>query len=261
MLMWLLLATAHAATPAGIQEAMTEFNQGAVFELPSLSSAQLDQLAGGQVVSMLTRKSASDVWRALGIVVAKASQRSVWLSCQDPHYSNVDRVTEFQLAGGPHTDRASWYGHLDLPMPVVDRHWVVNVWNNHELARQTGGRMWEHPWRVDEGGLERIRPHVVAGSIPELTEAMLDASIYTPVNDGAWVAIQLSEGETLLAYHGATDIGGMLPGKLIAQFTASGMQTLLERVAIRARDEVPQHYRGNHATVIGGDGIGIERYP
>lgn len=261
MLMWLLLATAYAATPAEIQAAVAEFNQAAVFELPSLSPAQLNQLATGQVVSMLTRKSTSDVWRAVGVMVANASQRAVWLSCQDPHYSNVDRVTEFRLAGGSRTDRASWYGHLDLPVPVYDRHWVVNVWNNHDLARQTGGRMWEHPWRVDADGLERIRPHVVAGAVTGLTEDMLDESIYTPVNDGAWVAIMLSEKQTLLAYHGATDIGGVLPGKLIAQFTASGMQALLERVAARARSEVPQHYRGAHTPVFGGDGELIKLYP
>lgn len=261
MVFWAWLAVVHAAEPTEISAAIQEFNTGAIFALPVLSEAQLDALATGDVLTMLTRGHSAEVWRALGFVVAEAPQHAIWLSCQDPHFSNVERVTELRLAGDASIDRATWYGFLDLPMPVADRHWVVDVWNNHALAQQTDGRMWEHPWRLNENGREMVRPHVVAGAVDGLTEAVFDGAIFTPINDGAWVAMRLSSTETLLIYHGSTDIGGVLPGKLVAQFNASGMKALLEGVVARATQEVPGHYRAGHESVLGGDGQPIPLYP
>jgi len=260
MIGWVLLAAASAATPAELRDAITEFNAGAVFSLPVLSEAQLSELSSGRVVSMLTRGASVETWRAIGLIVSPSSQRAVWLSCQDLHFSNAERVIEHRVAGSAASDKASWYGHLDLPMPVSDRHWVVDVWNNHSLSQKTGGRMWEHPWRLNPDGISLMRPVVERGEVAGLALAAFDHAIYTPVNNGAWVAITLPDGETLVAYHGATDIGGTVPGKMVAQFSVSGMQSMLERVSSRAA-EVPAHYRSGHAPVLGGDGQRIPTYP
>ncbi|MFT4977048.1 MAG: hypothetical protein ACI8S6_002953 [Myxococcota bacterium] len=260
MIWWTLLAAATAASPDEISAALADFNAGAVFPLPPLDGPQLTELSSGEVVSLLMGGGGAAVWRSVGMVVAPAPRAAIWLSCQDPHFSNAERVTEHRLAGSDDIDRATWYGFLDLPMPIADRHWAVDVWNNHDLAQKTGGRMWEHPWRLNPDGVALIRPLVVAGEVGALTEAGLDHAIYTPVNDGAWVAIALSPDETLLAYQGATDIGGVLPARIVAQFSVSGMQAMLEVIVARAA-EMTAHYRGSHAPLLGGDGEVIPRYP
>lgn len=262
MIWWTLLisASASAASAEVLQSAVAEFNRGAVLPLPGLSAPQLDQLSRGEPVALLMPGASESVWRSVGLIVAPVPMRDLWVSCQDPHFSNIERVTELRLAGSARTDRASWYGHIDLPTPISDRHWVVNVWNNHALAQQSGGRMWEHPWRVDPDGAARIRPYVERGEVGTLTLAQLDGSIYTPVNEGAWVVIALSDDESLLSYHSATDLGGIIPGRLVGQFNMSSMRTLLLRVVARA-DEVSSHYRGGHAPLFGGDGQLIPVHP
>ena len=266
MLASLLALLGWAAALAGspdvpeLRTALTEFNAGATFKLPDLSEAELERLARGEVVGLL-RRGDQGVWRAVGLYVTPQPRQAVWIACQDAHFSNVARVTEARLREDPAAGRATWYGHVELPAPFTDRQWAVDVWNNTALAAASGGRDWEHPWRLNPSGLQLVRPLVQRGEVGALTEADIDEAIYTPTNDGAWVALVLpTSGQTLLVYHSATDIGGVVPDRLLAQFVLSGMEDLLRRVESRARDEVPAHYRADHAPIRGGDNQPLPPY-
>ena len=150
----LLLPVALAGPPVTeLTEKLTQFNAHAVFRLPTLSARQLADLSSGQVVRILERPANGDV-RAIGLMVVQAEQRDLWVAAQDPHYVAADGLVEWRMASDTQNGRATWYGHIDLPSPFKDRHWVVDVWNNHALHTATGGMAWEHPWRLNEGKIE-----------------------------------------------------------------------------------------------------------
>jgi hypothetical protein len=256
--MFALLLTLAAQAQAAPSEAITAFNAHAAFKLPELTPQQEAQLAAGEVVKMLERGSREGAWRATGMLLTDQPRAAIWLACQDPHFSFVDRATEKQLARDG--DRSTWYAYLDLPRPMADRHWAVDVWNNHAVAAATHGMAWEHAWRLNPDGAAMVRPLVAAGEVGALTLEQLDEAVYTPVNNGAWVVISLSGGQTLLVYHAATEVGGRIPERLVAESTLGGMEKLLRRVEARAIDGIQAHYTGDHEPLVGGDGAPIPRY-
>ncbi len=118
----LLLPAALAGPPVPeLAAKLDQFNAHAEYPLPRLSARQLTDLANGEVVRILERPAGGDV-RAIGLL-----------------------VVEWRMTSGPDSGKATWYGHIDLPSPFKDRHWVVSVWNNHALHRATNGVAWEHP--------------------------------------------------------------------------------------------------------------------
>ncbi|MFT5682665.1 MAG: hypothetical protein ACI8RZ_003589 [Myxococcota bacterium] len=253
-----LLLTLTAQAQVAVSEAISTFNAHADFPLPTLTTAQEVNLSAGEVVKMLEQGAGEGAWRATGMLLSPLPRDAIWLACQDPHYSFVDRATEKRLAKTG--DRSTWYAHLDLPRPMADRHWAVDVWNNHDLVGATGGMAWEHAWRLNPDGVAMVRPLVEAGEVGALTTKQLDEAVYTPVNNGAWVAIALSESQTLLVYHAATEVGGRIPERLVAEFTLSGMEKLLQRIEARAADGIQAHYTGDHAPLVGGDGTPLPLY-
>ncbi len=235
--MFALLLTLAAQAQAAPSEAITAFNAHAAFKLPELTPQQEAQLAAGEVVKMLERGSREGAWRATGMLLTDQPRAAIWLACQDPHFSFVDRATEKQLARDG--DRSTWYAYL---------------------AAATHGMAWEHAWRLNPDGAAMVRPLVAAGEVGALTLEQLDEAVYTPVNNGAWVVISLSGGQTLLVYHAATEVGGRIPERLVAEYTLGGMEKLLRRVEARAIDGIQAHYTGDHEPLVGGDGAPIPRY-
>lgn len=251
------LRVAHAGDDRSLTDAIATFNTHAVFDLPALDAKQQAALQKGEVLRLLLPDDNGNL-RVVGLLLLDMPLRQVWIAGQDPHFSSPDGVTEARLSGSG--DRAVWYGFLDLPMPFSDRHWVVDVWNNHDLAQATSNRMWEHPWRLDPDGLPLARAPIEAGQISPVTPKLYDKALYTPVNYGAFVFIGVNEGQTLLSYHATSVIGGNIPERLAAEFIRSGLEKLLRRIEKIARDTVPTHYTAEHPIVLGGDGQPVERY-
>ena len=245
---------ATAATPptdAQLAETLRVFNAGSVFDLPALSAPDREKLRSGEVVKLILPDPNGNLM-VVGLLLCSLPRDQVWLASQDVHFASPNSATEARLSVSG--DRAVWYGYLDLPAPFTDRHWVVNVWNNHELAASSGDRMWEHPWRLDADGPAKARPLVEQGAVGSITVEAFDKAIFTPVNKGAWVFIDLGEGQTLLGYHATSEVGGSIPERLVAEFVRAGLEDLLRRVERLARDTVPGHYTGSHAPVLGGSG-------
>jgi hypothetical protein len=244
----LLLTTALAATPAEVEALLTRFRGVAVMPLAPLSEAQHAALAAGEVVTRLEKRPDGH-HRAVGIAVCDVPQRAMWLATQDPHYTGGDDAIEAKVEKQPH--RGVWYGMLDVPKPFSDRHWVIESWDEVELARRTDDVIWEHPWRLRAGDTERVRGQVERGEVAGLTLEMFEAAIETPLNEGALVFLALPGDQSLFAYHVTTDVGGAVPERMVAGFVRRTMTEHIEHLRQRAREEIPGHYRGSHAPVAG----------
>ena len=244
----LLLPAALAATPTEIEAVLERFRAVAVMPLDPFPEDQLEALARGEVVTRVdTRPDGHH--RAIGIAVCDVPQRDMWIATQDPHYTGGDDAIEAEVEKRPH--RGVWYGMIDIPKPFSDRHWVLESWDEVALAGRTDGEVWEHPWRLRPGETGRVRPHVERGEVQGLTLEMFDEAVETPVNEGALVFLRLSETESLYAYHITTDIGGAIPERLVAGFVRRTMTEHIEQLRTRAREDVPRHYRGDHAPILG----------
>lgn len=249
---------APAVDAAALAGALEEFNAHAVWTLPPLEADQLQALLEGEVVRWVDRPSGEDgPRRAAALILAEASRELMWLAAQDLHFQGDPSVHEVRLALRP-PDDADWYGYLELPAPFSDRHWLVRSWNNHDLARQTEGRAWEHPWRHLEGELapllEAVRARAAAGEVGPVTPERVDKAVLSPTNHGAFLAISLPDGRTLFGYHAVFQAGGHIPDWAVLQWAYSGLEKAMHRFEERAKTEIPGHYGPDHADVIGGDG-------
>jgi hypothetical protein len=150
---------------------------------------------------------------------------------------------------------------VDLPRPFSDRHYVVDVWNNHDLAGKTNNTAWEHPWSLVAGGVQDARGVVEAGKVRKTDLDMWESAVETPTNAGAWVAIALPDGGSIFAYHAATRVGGNIPEGLMLQYVKSTLDSTLSAIEARAKAEVPSHYTAGHHTVMGGDGQTVAPFP
>jgi len=249
---------AHAATAPEIQQALRDFDAHAVLPLPVLADSDLDHLAQGDMVKVLDHHPDGPA-SAIGVQVLPLDRKAVWISVEDPHFTSESSLTEALVSrSGP--DKARWFGYLNLPRPFNDRDWVIDVWNAHSVAAATAGAAWEHPWRVVPDGMDTVRSMVDDGRVAELTGDDLDHAVFTPINEGAWVAISLPGGQTLLAYHVRFDVGGSIPDGLMSRYVLSSFPRIFRDIEERARTEVHGHYTTGHAPIYGGDGTALTPY-
>lgn len=250
-LLAIVAAAVAAPPPTELSAALARFNRHAAFALPALSASQLDELSGGDVVRILERRDDGDV-RAIGLKVVRADQRDVWVAAQDTHYVATEGLTELRLSKDPATGKAIWYGHLDLPSPFKDRHWVVSVWNNHALHAATDGQAWEHPWKLARAAVPDARAAAAAGRIRGIDAARFDDAILTERNRGAWIAIELEGPWALVGYHATTVVGGSIPDGLMARAVHLRMRSLLRDLETRATTVVRSHYTPGHEPLPAG---------
>jgi len=251
-------AGAAAPTPAELAEVLGRFNAVAHFPVPTPSATQLQALAGGEVLRMVERRDDGNL-RLVAMLASPIPKVNTWLATQDPHYGGEDDAIETNVRLGRHW--GVWYALLDLPRPFEDRHWVIKSWDNVELAKSSGGAIWEHPWALKAAELPAVRQKVADGKVPGLTLATFDAAVLTPVNEGAMAMLDLPRGHSLFIYHATTDIGGAVPQRLVVEYVRSKAEQNLRRIEARARDDVPKHYRGAHPPVRGCDGADVPPMP
>jgi hypothetical protein len=256
MIIFLLIALQGAsAEPAPqntlIKSALDEFNASATYRLPQLSVSQLEALDSGRVVTILDRQGGSEQpRRATGLLKSTVDRDLLWLACQDLHFQIQEQTKELRISLDG-VDKAQWYGFIDLPWPFNDRHWVVDVRNNHSLAQKTNNRAWEHSWTLvpQEKGVDLMAPQIRDDQVKGVTHELFDSAIYTPVNHGAWVAIDLGN-EAIFGYHTTTVVGGNIPESTISHFVYQGLEKLLIDIESRASQQIPSHYVSGHGDVI-----------
>ncbi|MFT7519260.1 MAG: hypothetical protein ACI9MC_001400 [Kiritimatiellia bacterium] len=232
---------------------MAMFNTHAVFPLPTLDDKQREQLLAGKVVKIVERHEGSPS-TAIALLIVDQPIEAIWIASLDPHLTVDPDLVEIRLDDRS-THRELWYGYLDLPMPFSDRQWMVDSWSNHKLAAASGGKAWEHAWKLSPLGIPAARPAVAKGQVPGITTAMLDVAIAMPDNQGAWLTVGLADGSTVLGYHATSTIGGSVPDWLVFQLVMSRLDSLLRRVETRCDGLIHEHYTQSH--VHGGDGVEI----
>ena len=252
-----LAVTAQETTQKqAINSGIVQFNKYAKYPVPALTDEQVEKLTTGKIVRIRQRPSDPSLpQRILGFIIIKQPRNNAWLGARDPHFASHGSFTEKNLT--PLGEReVLWYQYFDVPRFFTDRHWLITVEDNHEMAQKTNNMAWEHPWDLTPDGEAKALEAVRAGRVPGITAEMADNAIYVPVNNGAWLAIKLSENETLFGFHASTVVAGRIPDKLVADYAMWSLNSTLEGVAERAQN-VYEHYDKSHQRVPGGDGVPI----
>lgn len=255
--LWVWIALAQAApTAEGLREAMAAYDAGAVHRMPALSDDQLKRLIDGECVRVLVpNPDPTGASAATGLVLSTVDRDLLWLAAQDPHAQVDPDLTEFVVTRrGP--DAAMWYGYWDLPRPIKDRQWVVDSYNNHALAAATDDAAWEHVWKLVPDGLERVRAMAGTPEAKGIDGADLDHAIFTPVNEGSWMMVEVGD-RTLLGYQASSVVGGSIPDWMVSKMVMLRLESVLRGVEKRAATWAPSHYDAAHAGVHGGAGAVI----
>ena len=246
-------------TSQEIVQAIEQFNTHSQFDLPILSTTQVQSLLNGETLSIIDQQGGeNEPRRAVGIRLSSHPKEKLWLSCQDVHFVQQSSTKELRVNQRP-PDSADWYGYLDMPWPFSDRHWFVKVWNNHELANKTNNQAWEHPWDLIPNGDDIVRSHIAAGKLDGVTTEMMDDAVYTPVSRGAWAAMDVADS-SLFIYHATTQVGGNIPEEVIVRYVRSGLDEMLRNIEKRAATVMDSHYSGDHPLLPGGDGKPVPHF-
>jgi hypothetical protein len=142
---------------------------------------------------------------------------------------------------------------MDLPWPVQNRHWVIDVAPSPDVAEATGGRAWEQPWSLVGNGEALAYEATAAGRVEGITLDEAREARYLDANTGAWAMFELAPDLTLLTYQLTVVLGGLIPEGLASRFAMRELESLCQAVE-RNTDLVPEHYDVKHDPVAGGDG-------
>ncbi len=259
-------ARANAPGLAGIEardirEALSFHNRFSSDAIPLLDPDRISELIEGGVVKIREVPGGPDQpQRVVGYVLFDVPRVDVWVAATDPHagYSGgmlrETRLVEDDAAG------SVWYQHLKLPWPVQDRHWLIRIRRDADLAAATEGRVWKHAWALDENCEKFVSQFIQAGHIANVPLETARKSIYTPVNHGAWIAIEMPGNRTLLVYHVSTVVGGSIPDSFVVEWAMLTLDRLLRQVGDYART-IPKHYAGAHEIAHEPGGAPIPPYP
>lgn len=200
--------------------------------------AQLEKLAKGEIVRQ--RHPVAGTERVLGAVWTPVDRELLWVAIQDEaHFSMVEGIVE-QILPQSTPQSKLLYQRLDLPWPVADRQWVIDIRDNARLAAASADRVWERAWDLSP----------LRGSTLELPDA-----VWTPVNQGGFALVNAAGG-SIFVYHVRSAIGGNVPEAAVAQWSASAVGNVLEAVIDRS-GKIPGHYVAGHLPVHRPDGTPI----
>lgn len=260
----LLFCTLLFASPTvdSIQSTISSFNTMSDTKIPELNMSQRKKLVSGNVVTLVQNggKDAGNIsaGKAVAFYISDLPKEKLWIAFQDSHFV-VQESTIEKIYKSDGADKLQWYGYIDLPWPLTDRHWLVRVWNNHKLAVKTKNAMWEHPWSLIPNGDVLCKDMVLQGKVKGVSEKMFKSAIYLPDSQGVWAMMDL-HGATLLVYSATATVGGSLPEGLMMKLLLNGLDSFMRDGEKRARKEVPKHYTSGHQQVYGGDGVLIDTF-
>lgn len=204
---------------------------------PGALGASWDEVARGRVATLEHGDT------VVGVGVLPVARPAAWLSLTDDMpVARVEGLVEVRLEGrwsGPKV----LYQLLDLPWPVADRHWVLDLRTNTALA--SAANVWERAWRLAPTRLAEGRAHVDA--------AAYDAALPVERNDGAWLLVDLGAEGTLGVYQARVDLGGALPEGATRAYASTTMAENFAKVEANAAD-VRRRYGAGCTPQPGGDG-------
>jgi hypothetical protein len=233
--------------------ALQQYNQGARFPLPELDSGNLRRLSRGQVVRIRDQVSPDGgPQRITGLLLCDAWRDDLWVALRDIHLTSLPELTEVRISPDGQWP-TQWYQFLHIRGPFADRHWVIDVNDNLELAGSSSDRLWEHYWSLSKDGPQLGAAAVAAGRIPRVDAAKAEGAVYVPINEGAWLLISLADGRSILGYTVRASVGGRIPDRLVQSYSMMTLGRILRRVHSRSA-LVPGHYAAEHPRIRGGGG-------
>jgi hypothetical protein len=218
-----------------VTAALEVYNERSADPLPFLTREQIDDLVDDAVIRIRRRDPTlgdEGPERVTGYVVVERPRLDAWLAALDPEFPENPMLTQTRLEREP--GRSVWYQHVDLPWPITDRHWVIEVTQDVDLADTTEGFVWAHRWRLMDDGPALARRTVASGRAGDLTTEDVEDAIYLPTNEGAWIMFSLDHDLTLIAYRVRTVVGGGIPDSWITTFAMAQLEGLLRDVEERA---------------------------
>lgn len=240
-----------------VREALGLFNRLAPEDVPLLSPDQVEALLHGEVVKIREVPNGPDQpQRVVGYALYDIPRPQVWAATTDPHAGYSGGILHEDRIVQDDAGTSVWYQHLKLPWPVQNRHWLIRIKKNRELAAQSDGRIWEQAWNLDEKGESFIPEFIRTGHIQSVSLEDAQKAIYTPVNHGGWILITMPQNCTLLMYHVTSVIGGSIPDSFVSEWAMLTLDDLLKKVGEFSRT-MPQHYVEGHDAVPGADGVTI----
>ncbi len=250
------IAAANANDATVIRDGLASCS-GSVTTLPVLDDRQMESLLAGEVVRVLERPPDDSPRRAVAILLSSVPREDLWWACQDPHFAAIEGLIEAKITTRA-PDAHTWYGYIDAPRPISDRHWAVDSWNNHALAKRSSGRCWEHPWKATTNGLPAARSAQRTGQLPGVTQEAFDNAVWVSTSDGAWFALTLSDARTLFIYHTTSSMGGAIPDWVVSRYVYGGLESMMKDMERRAATK-KEHYTRAHAPVFDGAGAELPR--
>jgi hypothetical protein len=94
-------------------------------------------------------------------------------------------------------------------------------------------RAWEHYWQLNNDGIMTMQPLIRQNKLKNISTAMFDEAIYTPVNKGAWFFINFGD-YAIMGYHATSVVGGNIPKELLLHHVVNGLDKLLMDIEVRA---------------------------
>lgn len=241
-------------TDADLVAAIREFQQHSHFPVPLPSERRREQLLDGKVIKQRLPSDDDAPVGAMALVISDLSKRELWLGSADDD-GGTESPDELIVHHLPVTgsEMFRWYGYVRLPVPVSDRHFLIRTTVNLAMHQRTDGRMWSRYWEIEEGGEQTARALVAQGQVEDVTPDAFVKAVWTPVNRGTWIFIDLPDGRTILGYQATGSMGGGFPDGLVNRYIYWGLGKVIDDVLQRAA-RARTHYSTRHSPIVGGDG-------
>ncbi len=194
-----------------------------------LASPDIGELSAGHTVIKVlnapreSQVDSGDSFGVLAMKIVEAPRLLVWLALIADSEELDGRFTRAVLSAGP-TGAKVRYQHINLPWPFKDRHWVIQVENNVDIAHASNGGIWERQWQLHDRGQQMIDAAYRDGTITGLTQRNLAKSIYLPTNRGSWTVLELGRNRTLVAAFVDLRLGGLIPDGLVRGYIKRELQ-------------------------------------
>ena len=245
--------------PSQIESLLSLYNHHTDLPLPVLAGEQLVDLLAGKTILIRDRTKLEngggekeDRIRATGYRLFNKPRLQVWVSTLYKAPSGEQTLKERLLHLGDQGDY-TLYQYLELPWPIRDRHWTIDISKATQLAARTDGVIWEHHWRLSEDGQKRGLQAINTPPALELDADDLAKAVYLPINRGGWVAIRVSEHSTLLVAHVTTVMSGWIPDRFVAIYTTRTLNKMMSAIG-EYTERVNDQYDHRRFPVFSGTG-------
>jgi hypothetical protein len=226
--------------------------------LPTLTDDDLATLAAGEGVLKEQLDEGSKLIRATFFRAVEVEAWRLWVGLADcnQHDQFMPHVQESVILEEGRDGKLT-YQYLSLPV-VKSRQWVVRGWDNGLLWTASGKTVWESAWIQEPDAAEVAAAALESGTITDVTAEEMEDALFTSVNEGYWLLVELPDGRVLVAYQAFSDIGGKVPSWLINEMGPPGLARMVQKMAERGQ-VIETHYAHSETPPPAPDGSALRQ--